>query len=904
MKSKKVRILSAALLISVMGIGSVSLTSCGEKENVHWIASEDSTSSKIDLSLPDSLIVRADDTKYFAPYIVDQADDGSYSFISSGGDTLLESGKEAKLLAYWVPEDYNLFVSVQDSNGKAVSGIVLADGSVIAPSVTNKTEYVITLSAVSEGEVLGTDGESHHKVVKQKLNLTVIPSGSIAANGSFYYPSLSEEERTDITACLEKYAMSHGLTGVKYTANGGYALYNSRVSTPLLDADNYLSDYGFGTAQYGKINSAMETESTEAYQWYYHSLLSPSNDLGTVWYINSDKAAVSTQYSYMASSLYGYSLNEDYSAREAQLVLAREDPEPLEVDENGLCKKWKVKVWVGGDADDDAKGVKKGLSFRSATNSAYDKKDITLEDYLTPVKLMATGSIATYRGSEAAESTQSKTKLVGFSDYYNSTLEATDIDDDATFCSKVGVSIDHSDNSITYEFEGGFDEGFAKYYIDQLWCNPMNEDFVREIGDGDIIKGAQQYGTSPEGETPASTSLSVGPYYLEKYQTGVEIAYKKNEEWPLKYDNHGREMYQIAGFHFKVDSALTNDEEESMKMFEGGYTDSVSLSTDEQYNKYSTDPRLRKTLPDGTFGTTFNRMDNALWQYYFGEGGLWYDAIGNDGSLTEGKEVVPIVSNDNYFKALNLGYDRAAYDEVKHQGGIYYDYFMPGQTVNPTTPTYYNDTEQHKQVVEDLYGDSFDDPANSPVEAVSYMQDGIVEELDAGHYDLGTVEEPTDLGFDTSILNSSYYQNLVNYMTEYWGKVFSNAVTSYRGSDGTNPLVDDSGNALVKFEITKNEYSYDGTGQNNLLYGIWSGYSTSQSVFSISGNSSDSIDYLDILSCNKCGGFELSFAVDTSIPSGIIEYDDKYWSFESLWWACNGGAILDEDGVYTGSVEQ
>lgn len=874
-----------------------------------WQGSEDPAESKVQLSLASELVVSADDPTYFSPYIV-RVVNGEVSFISSGGDALLESGETASLMAYGVPSGFTLFASARNaSTGASMSGVVAADGSILAPAVSVKTDIVITLSARNDAYTFksGSQTATGTKFLKKTINLTVVPSGTIARNKSVNYRVLSEQDRNKITGKMEEYALHHGLTGVHFTSNGGQALYSTRVSSPLLNNDSYLASYGFGTSQYGTITAPMDAthEPNTDWAYYNHSLLSPASELGTINYIDSDQAAVSNLYGYISSSFWGVTLNEDYTGTELSNVLARGAPEPVNADEDGIATKWKVKVWVGGDVDDEARGVKAGLNYRtgSSVNSSFDNRPIALEDYITPVKLMATGAIGWYRGEEAAESKQAKTRLVGFSDYFNATSDAevtTEVDSNATFLSKVsGLTMDASDNSITYEFEDGFDINFARYYLGQLWTNPICEDFVRTIGNGNVIDGAKIYGTSSStGLTPADTILSVGPYYLEKYTTQTEVVFKRNDSWPLNKDHYDRTLYQVEGYHMRVDSALANDSEEAMRMFEGGYTDSVTLNSDAQFEKYGNDPRLKTILPDGYFGTTFNRMDKALWDSYFGEGGLWYYASGNselEGALTEGVEVNPFLQNDNYYKALDLGIDRAEYAEAERDF-VVYEYFQPGQQVDPTTDAFYNDTDEHKAAIEAVYGDAFDDPSDTADAAAEYMLDALIEELDAGHLELGTGEVPTDFGFTTEVLQSEHYERIGTYQNEFYGRVLSRAINSYRDEDGNNPLLDGE-KPRVTFTVTQNSHAYSGAGQNELLFSIWSGAAQSQSVFSISGNDQDSIDYLDILTCNQAAGFELAFAVDTNVPSGVLEYDGMYWSFESLWHATAGtGAIIDADG--------
>ena len=392
MKKTKVRIFSAVTLAALVLGGASGLTSCDEETGVNtltykWAGSEDTTSSKVELSLPESLVVSAKDTTYFNPYIVDLNSDGTYRFISSGGDALMESGEQGNLLAYWVPEGFTLYASARRADdGSPVTGVVASDGTITAPTVTERTDLIITLSAKSNDNLV--NGEAQ-KNVKASVNLTVVPTGSIARNKDASYLVLSEEERNQITAEMETFGMEHGLTGIRYQTNGSSAIYRDRFSTPLLAANNYIPAYGWGTVQYGTISEPLEAESTEAYKMYYHSLLSTSGDLGTVNYLDSDQAAVSDLYSYMSASLWQYHLNEDYTATEQVGMLARGEPEPVNLDpETGLATKWKVKVWVGGETDDEARGVKAGLTFRRADSSSeYDGRTITLRDYLTLMNL-------------------------------------------------------------------------------------------------------------------------------------------------------------------------------------------------------------------------------------------------------------------------------------------------------------------------------------------------------------------------------------------------------------------------------------------------------------------------------------------------------------------------------------
>lgn len=907
-KSKRLASISTVLLAGTLAFG-VGLTSCGQDnptptptpttQDWNYVVEDD---SKMTLNLKSELLVEAQDATYFSPYIIDGfSEGGSPVLLSSGGDTLLTSGRTASLYAYHVPEGYTVKARVQDSTGKDVEGILASDGTITCPEVTEKTSFVITLYGVSPTATIDTgydneDGTAKlaHDVVKKTINLDVIPQDQLASNDVFGYSRLDVRERSEISASLEKYALKNGLTGISVSDNGGYVLYNPRVHSPLLDTDSYLPGYGFGTFMYGTITEPLAGETTDAYDYYYHSQTTPSQETGTVNYLNSDLASVSDLYSYMSASYYTTELNDDYTEYSYIGNLAREMPIPLNADENGVATKWRIPVWVGGDTTDESKGVMKDLVFRTSSQefAKYDNTPIKLEDYLTPFKLLATGKVGWYRGNEQAGEKTANRRIKGFSNFYNGTAKVEKLPSNESFMENVGVSLDYETNSIVLEFDAGFDQDFAVYQIDSIWSSPISEEFITELGGGDAIKGAGLYGTSAAPRTPVDTSLSVGPYYLESYSSKNLITFKKNEKWHFKEDSLGRETYQIEGYHIKVNSALEQDELQSVLAWENNLVESCTV-LDDVWEKYENDERRKTVLGNKQSKWTFNRMDKLLWDQFFGEGGSWQQKYNPNMDVTW--DVKPISSNDNFFYGMNLAVDRLGYSENFHQNPSI-DYQNPIAKVNPVTGELYNNSPEHKEAVASVYGNSFDDLSKTTSYGVTYMLRGIVEELNAGHYRLGTGSQPTKVTLGIGSIDEAFYRNRVQVIAQDWTTAFDTAIRGYKDANGNNPLVDEDGNAKIVFELETDYVPADTSQEELITKGMWCGKYDIQYAYLIDGNAYDTINNVDILMSDKMGGFELNFATDTTIPSSAVYYDGKYWSFNSLWAACNGGTVVDKDG--------
>ena len=872
------------LYLSGFGILALALTGCQPKhDDVPPSPSVNVDAPTKTITLSSAFKKEASSNKYFSSELV-RSVGGTQEFISANSKAVLESGKKANLFAYEAKAGSSFGVTVVDREGKDATSIVADDGTITAPSVTQKTIYEVYLFA----------GDSANRV-KKPLTLTVIPDGSLAADEYYDFSSLGNAERTKMTAEAERYLLNNGLAPITFVDDGGYQLYSDRVHSEFLDDNNYITGYGFGIFDYGSITKEMEKEQTPAYKLFLHSQVDATSDTGSFNYLGSNSAAVSTFYEYISQYYFRTLVNEKGNGYEYTNGLSRLDaPIAVNPDENGASDTWKIMLRVGGSTANESLGVTPGFNFRTATTDsklkAYDNRPIQLKDYLTPFKLLATASVGWFRGSEQAAETTVNRQIKGFAEYYQSSGGFTELESDEEFMKKVGVKIDPTDNSITITFNGKITPDYAEYQLNGLWCNPISEEFVKDLGGGDVIKGAKTYGNGSDGLTPKDTMLCVGPYYTMTYESKKTVAYAKNESWPLTKDNYGRDLYQIKGFHLNINSALATDPNTIIKMFEQGLTDSSNIPSD-YWNKYATSPLRKKVPGSGYFPIYFiNTFDKRSWEELFGKTGTDW-------------EVKPILSNENFYKGLIVGIDRNTIADYYHSGagfGIH----EPTTRVSPKSSTAYNDSDEHKAVMEEVFGSTMDAENYSQWKnnAADYFEAAIQEELEAGHYSLGTSSSPTVVSMKLVSTDDPTRQYCDNVIFSGWESAFELAVQSHINDKGVNDWVDPTTKkSLITLDVSAENASMslgDTQLQNMILYeGVKVGKYDGQTVFRVTGNGLDAFNNMNKYMSNDSSGFTLNFGVDTGIPTGDIAYDDKYWSFDALWGAANGGVLTDEIGA-------
>lgn len=876
------------LLLNVLSLASLIavVSSCGNRKPDGPDGDDD---KDVALDKPNQTITlsseftkTAEDSTYFSAQLVREGGENP-TYVTSKQTALLKAGESVHLYAFDIPKGFTTGVTVLDAARELSKDLVVSsDGTVTAPSVTQKTEFTLILFGVSADE---------KQVIKQDIDVTVVPTESFVSDGYLDLTGVTGEEKTKMAASVERYLYNKGLAPITYMNDESYSLYSERLSTPFLDSGNYIPGYGYGLLDYGSVTAPLAGEKTDKYKNYLHDQVDATYDEGNFNYLNSNSNSVSTFYSYVSQYYFSNLVNETSDGWEYQAQLSRKKaPEAVNPDANGASDTWKIYLRVGTNAD-DAVGGTKGLTYRTASQTfkAFDKRNIKLEDYLTTFKLLATQSVGWYRGAEqAGESTQNR-QVKGFAEFYNDTKDATSLPSDEEFMKKVGVKIDPSDNSISITFNGKITPDYAEYQLNGLWCNPMCEEFVKQLGEGNVIKGAQAYGTSAtiggKSLTPLDTLLSVGPYYTATYESKKTIAFAKNEDWPIKKDDSGRDLFKLEGIHLNVNSALSTDPKELLNKFTRNETDTSNIPETE-WDKYATDPRRKKNGAEQNYCYFVNTWDKAFYDQQFG--GNW--------------EVKPMLSNTNFFKGLEVGINRKDISEAFHKGPGF-EIQEPVNKISPKSDKAYNDTDEHKAVMKEVFGNVFDDDqlANWKTNAAEYFQAAIKEELDAGHYKLGKKGAPTVVSMKLARLQGAETANKrLSMVAESWQDAFDLAVKSFVDKDGKTPWVAEDGSALITFKVEYEDIANSSNQQMQadiLNNGVKAGRFDGQTVYFVSGNGLDSLNNFDKFKSNDSSGFTLNFGADTSIPSADVEYDGKYYSFDSLWGAANTTAFVDENGI-------
>lgn len=884
--NKKNALLLASLCLLSL---SFSVVSCGGKgESKGQIVGIDSAPAfDVNLKSEEELFTDFNST-HFTAYLT-RGEGADKKFATAKGKGVLKSGETVGLYVAGVPEGYEIGVTVTTFDSETGDYLVSKDfsvstnGKLTAPKVEESKEYRIYVIA-SEADV------EKPTRIRKAIDVTVAPETEIAQDIYADYSGLGTAERTKMAGQLEQYLLNNGLAPITLTNNGGFQLYSERIHSPFLDEGLYVPGYGYGLLTYGTIDAPLSGEQTEKFKMYLHDQVAASDDEGNFNYLDSNSNAVASFYEYISQQWFNQYVNSEKTGTQYEAGLSRKNaPEAINPDENGASDTWKVYLRVGANSD-GANGETKGLNYRTASTKfkEFDNRPIQLKDYLTPFKLLATGSVGWFRGSEQAGEATANRQIKGFSEFYSSSVKYTSLPSDKEFQEKVGVKLDSSDNSITITFNGKITPDYAEYQLNGVWTTPICEEFIAKLGGGDVIKGASIYGKNNGTDTPLDTILSVGPYYTSYYETKKTVAYAKNETWPaaLLKDSSNRDLYRIQGVHLNLNTKIGTDKNAYIDAFEAGLTD-VSNIPASKWDQYATDPRRKKV--DGSSVNSFfvNTWDKVFWDENYGDIGTEWD-------------VKPALSNNNFYKALTLAIDREAIADKYH---IMPDFTVqePVNKISPKSTSPYNATQEHKDAVNNAFGGLLgtNQFANWKDNGADYFELALQEELEAGHYTLGTGENPTSIDFTFVSVDGSSLNEQYDIVFNNWKASFEVAVKSHKNEQGVNDWVDDSGRPLIvlnpSYELVSR--SSDKQLQEDVIYnGVKVGKYDGQLVFYVSGNGLDVLNNFDKYKSDDSGGFTLNFGLDTSVVSSDVYYNGKYWSYDSLWGAGNIGVLLDEHG--------
>ena len=692
------------------------------------------------------------------------------------------------------------------------------------------------------------------------------------ADGLYSYLKESNAEKTNILGLLEQYAVANGITGISLYENGGYSMYNPRVT---LGTENYIVGYGFGTQAEGSITEDLEYETNEAWKRYYHTY--ETNDPGTLNYLNDQGAQVGDLYDIQAASFYTNFMNETKDGYEWVPELAKEKPVVQDdEDGDGMGKVWRFEVRTG-----EADGLKYKTGSELESRKAFDNRPVALEDYETPFKLLLTQANQLYRGSEMANNTTGA--IAGAKEYY----QASEKGFNEEAWKNVGIStyVEDGKNYFQVTYTEETTPFYAMYYITSSIYQPIPQEFL------DLVTVQNYLGyNSDSTETPRDNILSLGPRYVERYDQDQQIVYAKNPNYVF-----ADTKYSIPGMHVKIFPAAKEDTTAAFKEFLAGHFDGASIPQ-EYLDEYRNDPRTRTSTGTSNVKLNVNATNAETWEYLFGENGVVKQTLKDDYWALK-----PALGNHHFVQALSYSIDRLTFANAR--GNIpSVDYLSSNYMSDPENGISYATTDAHKKAAEALLDDT-DGYGYSLELARDYFRLALTELEAEGAYTPGTAENPAVIEIEIAWMTPSNEEQYHNEIKNFMETAFND-----KSVCGGAYKLD------VKFWVG-NEWS--DVYYNKMMVGQFDiGFG------SISGNPLNPLDFVSVLSSDQSisNSFTLNWGTDTNNPEVYpLVYNGVRFSYDALYNAANTKAIVskgqnkaslnweyskitkNEDGSYTGS---
>jgi len=663
------------------------------------------------------------------------------------------------------------------------------------------------------------------------------PTPAAKADGAYSYVYSSGEERTKILGVLEKYAVENKLTGLTLYGDGGYVMYSPDVQK---GTNTYIPGYGFGAIAEGRITADLAGESNAAWKRYYHTF--EVDDPKNILYMNDKGSVVGDLVGYVSSAYYDTEMSEtgdSYDWVADQSLEAR--PIPVNPDARGYTATYKIPVRVGAD-------------FKYATTSekyaSFNGREVQLEDYITPYKVYYTQAYGMARG---AENLTGSSAIKGSKTYY----AASKKEFVQSAWDNIGIKayVEGGVSYLEFTFEQGCTPFYAMYYLASSMFAPVPEDFLKAIGGGDLTQGIKNWGvsSSDKSESIVDHWLSTGPFVFERWDEGQQIVFKKNAFY------HDRGRYQVDGVHFNILTAAKTDKEAALKEFLANKIHSCGVPST-KLEEYKNDPRTTMTSDSSTYKLNLNTCTQDVWEELFGESGTITQT-----PIADYWQCEPAMANKDFVSGLSFAIDRKSYAESLGRTPTV-NYFGSTYMQDPEAGISYNTTDEHKAAVAGLqegtdgYGYSLE-KAKASFKAAS---DQLIAD---GTYKAGDTIE-LEIAWQESSDEEIYHNPIAKYITDAW-----NACGS--------PLKID-----VKFWVgavwSDVYYNKMMLGQFDIGFG------------SISGNSYNPLNFLEVLKSDNSSGFTLNWGLDTNVCDGTLVYDQKAWSFDALWTAADQGAYVVE----------
>jgi len=465
----------------------------------------------------------------------------------------------------------------------------------------------------------------------------------------------------------------------------------------------------------------------------------------------------------------------------------------------------------------------------------FDGRAVELEDYLTPFKLMLENQW--FRATDLGSATSG---FKGVAEY----SEALAACEYPSFDDVEGIQLVEGENAIQFEFNQAKTNFFALYNLASTLYSPIPMDFIDAIG------GPAEYGKPSKA---VDTLLSLGVYTVEKWEDQKQFVFKKN---PLSTE---AEFYNFPGYKF----AYVADANLAFTEFLYGKLDGVGIPT-AQVVSFKTDPRTRKTLGSAVFKLNLNATDETRWEELFGE----------EGQIAQTPEadywdIKPIMSNKNFLDGLYFAINREELANATARNPAQ-AFFSDAYMADPENAISYRDSAPGLAA----YAERSPETLGFNKELATTFFTAAGDELVAdGAYTRGTVENPTVITLDVHHQVETRLNDERPYYADYIEDTFTEA------NPGLKLVLNHFFTAGDPFA----PYDAMAVGQFDIAMGT------------ISGGTLDPLSFMEVLTSDNRTGFTLSWTeVDTAVPSEDLVFGSEYWSFNALFEAGVGSAIVSE----------
>lgn len=651
------------------------------------------------------------------------------------------------------------------------------------------------------------------------------------------YADKNYAERTEALGLLEGYAVDNNLTGITLFEDGSYVLYNDRLN---FAANEYIVGYGWGTFTEGSIKSPLASETKDAWKMYYHSY--QASDPSSLNYMDDKGSVVGDLNSYVTSGYWTTQMNDEKDGYKWVNELALDKPIGVNADDNGLTDTYKFRV---------SNDFKYNTLSTNSKFSVFNNRTVELEDYITPYKELYNQSNGLARGADGLGSSSS---IKGLDDYYAATR--TGYTDEAW--ESVGLKASEDTNGdfwLEVTFEVPLNSFYAMYYLASGMMTPIPADFVDACGG--MANVGKYNGTSI---SPVDTFLSTGQFTPEYWEVDKTIVFKANPNFIGKANDTTNTLYTIEGVHYNILASALEDSTAGYKEFTAGKIDSSGIPSTMLSEPIPTFAIKKQTNGGTTTKLNVNSTTQEEWEALFGENGSVAQTAKSDYWAVE-----PAMSNQNFLNGLNYAIDRVEY--ATSRGSFpSNDYFGSMYLSDPEAGLMYNDTDAHAQAMANLNAGEGTEYGYNLTLATANFQAAINALIADGSYKTGDTIT-LDIVWQSQSNIEYYSDDLAVYFAAAWP---------------TNAALNLEVVNIVPAVWSDAYYKHMMVGQFDLGFG------------SISGNSLNPLNFLEVLKSDNSSGFTLNWGTDTSIVDESLFYDGQYWSFDALWQAFDTAATVVE----------